>query len=226
MWANLPELVRRKAWEPKSLSMRCDAHLDVAPEFAYGRHRGPAPCFAHHAAVLIGLVSNTNGSWSIPLTVRAKNLADHAGQISLPGGRSEAGETTWQTATREFSEELGCSLDYILPVAQLHPVFVYASRHVVLPMVAVCTRHVEFKPNPDEVAELIFLPIEELIDANAIRIESMQRGTAHFEVPGFWVGEHFVWGATAMILAELRSIVRELHNGNDHQGKQKPWISN
>jgi hypothetical protein len=82
-------------------------------------------------------------------------------------------------------------------------------------MVAVCTRQIEFTPNPDEVAELIFLPLEDLIDDQAIRIGTMQRGTSHFEVPGFWVDEHFVWGATAMILAELRSIVREIHHGND-----------
>jgi len=212
MWANLPELVRRKAWEAKSLKMRCDAHRDVAPELAFGRHRGPVPRYAHHAAVLIGLVPDSSGAWTIPLTVRSKNLADYAGQTSLPGGRSEAGETTWQTATREFGEELGCSIDYILPVAQLHPIYVYASRHVVLPMVAVCTQNKEFVPNPEEVAELIFLPLNELIADDAIKINTMQRGTTLFEVPGFWVGDYFVWGATAMILAELRSIVRDVLN--------------
>lgn len=210
MWVHLPELVRRQAWQSKTLGMKCDAHREMAPEHAFGRHRGPAPCHSNQAAVLVGLFLNEKSEWTIPLTVRATHLADHAGQISLPGGRSEAGETTWQTATREFGEELGCRTDLLQPVAHLHSIYVYASRHVVLPMVAVCTQPIDFIPNPDEVAELIFLSLSELVSDDAIKIGNMQRGTIQVQVPGFRVNEHFVWGATAMILAELRTLVRKV----------------
>jgi hypothetical protein len=63
----------------------------------------------------------------------------------------------------------------------------------------------QFKPNPEEVAELIMLPISDLLHSEAIRIGTISRGTGSFEAPGFFIDHHFVWGATAMILAEFRA---------------------
>jgi len=65
-----------------------------------------------------------------------------------------------------------------------------------------------FQPNPQEVAELLFLKLEDLLLPDAMSIGTMQRGKSEFEAPGFRVGEHFVWGATAMILGEFRQILR------------------
>jgi 8-oxo-dGTP pyrophosphatase MutT (NUDIX family) len=147
-------------------------------------------------------------------------MADHGGQISLPGGRSDSGESVWRTACREFGEELGCTTEHLQPVGQLKPLYVYASRHMVTPIVGVCALRPTFHPNPDEVAELIQLPLRELIADDAIKVGTMQRGNVQYEAPGFRIGEHFVWGATAMVLAQLRSMVREI---SDEQN-QDPWF--
>jgi 8-oxo-dGTP pyrophosphatase MutT (NUDIX family) len=217
--SNLPELLRRRFAQDEGVGGRCEAHRELAPQYAYGRHRGPAPRYAHPAAVLICLMP-AGADWMIPLTLRPAQMADHGGQVSLPGGRSDSGETVWRTACREFGEELGCTTEHLQPLGQLKPLYVYASRHVVTPIVGVCSLRPTFRPNKEEVAELILLPLRELIADESITVGTMQRGTVQYDAPGFRVGEHYVWGATAMVLADLRSTVREILT----EQNQEPWF--
>lgn len=189
-----------------------DPHRLLAPQYAYGRHRGPAPRQSHVAAVMLTLYPDDRRGWSIPLTLRPPQMLDHAGQVSLPGGRSEKAETVWQTACREFGEELGCDTCYLQPVGQLKPLYVYASRHLVTPVLSVCTQPTLFRPNPEEVAELLFLPLDQLMQLDAIKVGVMKRGTSTFNAPGFWVDKHFVWGATAMVLGEFRFALLQIQS--------------
>jgi len=213
---NLPEQLRRTVDDEGYLRAGTsaedhsgrDLYRTFAPQFAYGRHRGPLPKYAHSAAVLIALIPGADGCWEIPLTLRPSEMLDHAGQVSLPGGRAERHETPWDTACREFSEELGCGKDRLLPVGKLKPLYVYASRHHVRPVIASATERPVFQPNPEEVAELLFLKLDDFLLPDAMSIGTMQRGKSEFEAPGFRVGEHFVWGATAMILGEFQQILR------------------
>ncbi|MCU0713340.1 MAG: CoA pyrophosphatase [Pirellula sp.] len=177
----------------------------MAPRYAYGRHRGPSPFFSHRAAVVVSLVPDPRHDWIIPLTLRSSHMADHAGQISLPGGRTEPNEEAWQTATRELEEELGCETCGLQPLRELSPLYIYASKHWVTPVAGIFETAPQFKPNPDEVAELIMLPISDLLKPNAVRTITIRRSTGSFEAPGFSINDHFVWGATAMILAEFRA---------------------
>ena len=137
-------------------------------------------------------------------------MADHGGQVSLPGGRSNRGETVWRTACREFGEELGCTTEYLQPIGELTPLYVYASRHLVTPVVATSSLRPTFRPNPDEVAELIFLPLQDLISDDTFTVGTLKRGTVEFDAPGCRVGNHFVWGATAMVLGQVRSMIRSV----------------
>ena len=208
--SNLPELLRRHMLKSDNIKAPCDSHRELAPQYAYGRHRGPAPKYSHGAAVLICMIPISGSEWSIPLTLRPAQMADHGGQVSLPGGRSDSGETVWTTACREFGEELGCATDSMQPIGELTPLYVFASRHLVTPVVAVSSIRPSFSPNPDEVAELIFLPLRDLLSGNAISIGTLKRGTVEFDAPGIHVGGHFVWGATAMVLGQLRNVIREV----------------
>ncbi len=218
--SNLPELLRRLVTKSDRVPGPCEAHRELAPEYAYGRHRGPAPRYSHPAAVLICLIPISGREWTIPLTLRPKQMADHGGQVSLPGGRSNSGETVWRTACREFGEELGCTTEYLQPIGELSPLYVYASRHIVTPVVASSSLRPSFRPNPDEVAELIFLPLKDLIADDAFRVGTLKRGTVEFDAPGCRVGDHFVWGATAMILGELRAMVRSILQ----EQVEEPWF--
>lgn len=196
------------------------AHREFSPRYAFGRHRGPAPRFAHSAAVLITLLPARHGEWDIPLTLRPSQMSDHGGQVSLPGGRAEGGESVWRTACREFGEELGCTTETMQPIGELTPLYVYASRHRVTPMVAVCSLRPSMKPNPDEVAELILLPVRQLISDTIKTVGTMRRGNVEFEAPGLQIADHFVWGATAMILGEFRSIAKSIVDTSHSE----PWL--
>lgn len=147
-------------------------------------------------------------------------MSDHGGQVSLPGGRAEPSESTWRTGCREFGEELGCTTEYLQAVGELTPIYVFASRHWVVPWVSVCSLRPSMSPNPDEVAELIYLSVTDLIAEDMGTVGTLRRGTADFDAPGFRIQEHFVWGATAMILAELQSLVRAIQQEN----RFEPWL--
>ena len=215
--ANLPDQLRRKL-EPRSPDYV--AHRAFAPQYAFGRHRGPAPRYAHRASVMIALIPGKSGEWNIPLTLRPSQMSDHGGQISLPGGRAESNETVWRTACREFGEELGCTTEYLQPLGLLTPLFVFASNHLVTPNISVCSLRPTLRPNAKEVAQVIQLSVTELISDTIHSVGTMRRGNAEFEAAGFRLGDHFVWGATAMILAELRDLILEIQKDNQFE----PWL--
>jgi 8-oxo-dGTP pyrophosphatase MutT (NUDIX family) len=180
----------------------------MAPDMAMGRHRGPVSPGVHRAAVCICLVWHSD-DWWLPLTLRAHQVADHANQVSLPGGRLEGNEGPAAAARREFQEELGCSLDAAERLGQLSSLYVFGSHHHVDVFVHAIHDRPTFRPNPDEVAEVLWMPVRDLLDADQEVIATMQRGTSKFDAPGFRCQNHVIWGATAMILAEFAEIVRQ-----------------
>ncbi len=184
------------------------AQRSMAPEMAFGRHRGPVSPGAHRAAVCICLFRNAE-DWWIPLTVRAKQLVDHAGQVSLPGGRFEAGEGAAEAAKREFEEELGVSIGSAEWLGKLTPVYVYGSNHHVEVIVVALDHRPVFNAEPTEVAEVLLMPLRQLIDPEKQVIATMQRGTSLYDVPGYRCNDHLVWGATAMILAEFATVIQD-----------------
>ncbi len=182
------------------------------PKLSYGRHCGPAPRTARQAAVVVMLMER-DGQWSIPLTKRPLAIKHHGGQISLPGGRIETGESTVEAALREFEEELGvCPLEPEL-CGELSPLYVYASDNLVHPVVMACHYpHEPWVPDRVEVDVVIELPLQMLRDpahwdTQAIRRpivrEQQTSGELCFHAPGLNFGDHRIWGATGMILAEL-----------------------
>ncbi len=177
-----------------SLQNRCGhySHRPFAPELAYGRHRGPVASNAWHASVLVCLLQH-QGNWFLPLTVRSSKLADHAGQISLPGGRIERGESAWQAATREFEEELGVAKKRIEPIGSLSPLYVYASHHFVQVCVGVIPSPVQFTPRAEEVSEVVRLDLKRLLAEETQVVATLQKGTAQYDTRGFRIDQHLVW---------------------------------
>jgi len=179
------------------------------PELSYGRHFGPAPASARHAAVLL-VAYPLNGNWHIPLTLRPEHFATHAGQISLPGGLIEPGERSQDAALREFEEELGTPASTISLVGELSLLYLFGTNHLISPWVAVARGPMEWKPNPTEVAEVLEVPLAHLTAPESCTAFTREAFGVQATVPCFtWAG-HRIWGATCMILAELLAVVGEI----------------
>jgi 8-oxo-dGTP pyrophosphatase MutT (NUDIX family) len=182
-----------------------NAHRTMAPELAYGRHHGPFPTTVRRAAVLVVLEPAASG-WSIPAMVRPETMKDHAGQVALPGGLIEPDETPPGTALREFAEELGPSSTDIEILGVLTPVFVFVSNFEVTPVLAVSHPPLVFRPNPTEVAEVVHIRVQDLIDPACRGSHVLRRGTLAFHAPHFLLAGHQIWGATSLILAEFAAL--------------------
>jgi 8-oxo-dGTP pyrophosphatase MutT (NUDIX family) len=167
---------------------------------------GEFPSDARIAAGLLLLYPGERGV-SLPLTVRASHLKRHAGQISLPGGATDEGETPTQAALREAYEEIGVDPGRIRILGQLTPVYVLVSGFTLHPIVGITDERPHFTPAAHEVEEVIEVSIEDLQDASNIRRGTRTREGIAIEYPYFDLRGNHVWGATAMILGELISLL-------------------
>ncbi|HEX3997135.1 MAG TPA: CoA pyrophosphatase [Pirellulales bacterium] len=184
-----------------------EAQRRMAPMPLSGPYFASPPEGARRAAVMLLLYPADDG-WRLPLIVRPKDLSHHGGQIGLPGGLIEAGETTWQAALRELEEEIGVKGEGIGPLGQLSPLYVFVSNNFVTPWVATIARIPTFLMNAAEVAEVIELPMATFLDVSQTGEFSRDRTGNTQRVPYFAFGTHRIWGATAMILAEFAAVLQ------------------
>ncbi|MEO8271493.1 MAG: CoA pyrophosphatase [Aureliella sp.] len=191
------------------LAARQRARAAYSPGLAYGRHFGPPAPSARQAAVLV-MIEPRSGQWVIPVTVRSDCLPDHPGQISLPGGRLEAGESYQQAAEREFREELGCTVQAAQILGELSPLYIYHSDYFVRPFIAVSPRAYEYQPCPREVSRVLHLPLASLSSPSPIETREFTRGLTMWSAPVIHSGGAIIWGATAIILAELIPLLSEI----------------
>lgn len=157
------------------------------------------------------LLYEDQGQIKFPLTKRPDYLGTHGGQISLPGGKAEPGESQIETALREAEEEIGVPRSTIEVIGTLSEFFVIPSNFMVTPVVGFLKESTEFKPDPKEVVKIIHGNIDELIKPDAVKVkEIMAARMFPMQAPHFEIEGEVVWGATAMMLNELRLLLLEL----------------
>lgn len=190
----LPGLVAQKRMSPDERDVTCTPKNQEAKE----------------AGVLVLLyLDHQKSQLYLVLTRRAEELLDHKGQISLPGGGREPGDPSLEcTALREACEEIGVCSDDICVLGRLTPVYIPISNFCVHPYVAYISHVPAFLAQPDEVAELLHLPLVHLMDESNLRTERWVLRGKETQVPYFDVFGHKVWGATAIILYELVEVLR------------------
>lgn len=154
------------------------------------------------AAVLI-LLYTAGDTVLFPIMLRPNGEGVHAGQVSLPGGAREGSESLEACALRETYEELGVDPARISVIRALSPLHVPPSRFVVYPFVGVTNKRPDFSPSVGEVAELFEPSLQELLDPASVREVTMTRDGRDWLVPYYLLAGQRVWGATAMVLAEL-----------------------
>lgn len=184
-----------------------EAQLKFAPSpVRSGWKAGHFPADSRVAAALL-LLYPRDSSLAVPLTVRASGLARHAGQVSLPGGAMDPGETLGQTALREAAEEIGVDPGSVRILGELTPVHVVVSGFTLHPIVGVTDRRPEFVAAPGEVDEILEVSLDDLRDASRIGRGTRIREGVAVEYPYFDLLGHQVWGATAMVLGEFICLI-------------------
>ncbi len=172
--------------------------------------KGTAPG-VRKGSVLILLYPDRN-RWYVPLMERPVYNGHHSGQISLPGGKQEPEDPDRIfTALREAHEELGIDWSKVRVLGTLTELYVPPSNFRVLPVVGWTSQKPDFIADPHEVASIIKVPLEQLRDNRNIKQTKrlLSSGLA-FQTPCYYVEEHEVWGATAMILSEFLEIVNRV----------------
>jgi 8-oxo-dGTP pyrophosphatase MutT (NUDIX family) len=161
-------------------------------------------CFG--AGVLV-LLYPRKGKLHLVLTRRTSGVAHHQAQISFPGGRKDDQETIVEAALRETQEELNVPPEAVRILGELTPLYVPPSNYCIYPVVAAAKKRPDFRPSPAEVAEVIEIPLDHLLDAAHIHREVWKLRGADVAVPFYLFEGHKIWGATAMVLAELLNLL-------------------
>jgi 8-oxo-dGTP pyrophosphatase MutT (NUDIX family) len=182
------------------------AHLAMAPRPRAGWRPGVTPNDAAQAAGLV-LVYPIGAALHLPLTVRGRDLSRHAGQVSLPGGRIESGETPEQAALREASEEIGVDPDLVVVLGRLSPLHIPVSGFTLHPVVGVAAARPALRSAHGEVARIVEAPLADLLSPDRVGRRVFERAGVSVEAPFYLAVDVEVWGATAMAIAELAWIL-------------------
>lgn len=164
------------------------------------------------SAVAIILFEKNNETYCI-YTKRAEHPNDkHSGQISFPGGKRDLGDTNLiETACRETYEEIGLQIQTSSCIKELSPIQIPISNFIVYPFVFVENQAPQqYKKAIDEVDEIIEIPISHLLSATSQKTKKTIHNNQEIQIPYYEFKQHHIWGATAMITAELLQLLQLL----------------
>ncbi|MDX1652098.1 MAG: CoA pyrophosphatase [Brumimicrobium sp.] len=186
-----------------------NAHLQMSP---LGRERSSdairKATNIKESAVALVLYRSESTIKSV-LIQRTLYEGSHSGQVCLPGGKKEPFEKNLtETAQRECVEETGLSERHLSLIGELTPVYIPVSNYRVSPYVFEYQSTPEFSPDPREVAEILPFNIQDILQRENIKKTDIRvsRDQVLRDVPYFDIQKRVVWGATAVILNEFKTL--------------------
>ncbi|RKS95684.1 NUDIX domain-containing protein [Flavobacterium limicola] len=201
---------------PKLIDARLpafDAHIKMAPleRLESLRNNDFGDKKPRIAAVMM-LFYPKNDRTHLVLIVRNSYKGVHSAQIAFPGGKYELEDENFaETALRETHEEVGIHPDKIEILKPFTELYIPPSNFMVHPFLGISKEELVFLPQPSEVAGIIELPLSTFLsDAIVVDTNLSTSYADSISIPAFKIEEHIVWGATAMMLSELKEVLKEV----------------
>jgi 8-oxo-dGTP pyrophosphatase MutT (NUDIX family) len=195
----------------KEKLLSSDAHVKMAPleRISFLKEMNYLEKKPKKAAVLM-LFYPKKGITHLALIVRNTYPGVHSSQIGFPGGKVELEDLNLeQTALRETHEEVGIHPEKIQVIKPFSEIYIPPSNFLVYPYMGISHEELQFIPDLDEVKRVLELPLSLFIDDNTITQAKMTTSYAtDIEVPAFMVEKYIVWGATAMMMSELKENIK------------------
>ena len=197
----------------KEKLLASDAHIKMAPlERKINLNKTLFSEMEPKSAAVLMLVYPKDKIAHLALIVRNTYPGVHSSQISFPGGKAEVEDLSLEiTALRETEEEVGVPRNKIQIIRQCSEIYIPPSNFLVTPYLGFSNEPLQFIPNPEEVERILEFPIHQLLDDNSIVHNKMTTSYAtNILVPAFEVENYLIWGATAMMLSELKELLKKV----------------
>jgi 8-oxo-dGTP pyrophosphatase MutT (NUDIX family) len=190
-----------------------DAHIKMAPleRISYMDEENYLDKNPKKAAVLM-LFYPKNEIVHLALIVRNTYPGVHSSQIGFPGGKVELTDANLaETALRETHEEVGVHPDKVKIIKTFSEIYIPPSNFLVAPFMGIAHEELVFIPDHNEVKKVLEFPVFDFLDDKSITKVTMSTSYAtDIEVPAFLVDKYIVWGATAMMMSELKEVIHSV----------------
>jgi 8-oxo-dGTP pyrophosphatase MutT (NUDIX family) len=167
---------------------------------------------AKQAAVMALFYPSTTNETHLILILRKTYKGVHSAQVGFPGGKFEEDDPNLQmTALRETYEEVGVPIDTVTVLKQLTPMYIPPSNFTVHPFFGITPIQPNFIKQEEEVEDLIEVSLSHFLDESTVMTTSVPTSyEVNVEVPAFKLNDHVVWGATAMMLSEVKDLLKKV----------------
>ena len=167
---------------------------------------------AKHAGVLSLFYPDEDMETKFILILRKTYKGVHSAQVAFPGGKLETQDTSLQdTALRETFEEVGVPISTVQIVRSISQVYIPPSNFYVHPFIGFTQTTPKFIKQDDEVEALIEIDLEHFLDEQSLVFKKVKTSySVEVEVPAFKLNDYVVWGATAMMLSEIKDLIKQL----------------
>ncbi|GAA4299362.1 NUDIX hydrolase [Aestuariibaculum suncheonense] len=165
---------------------------------------------ARQAGVMALFYPDVTHITHIILILRKTYKGVHSAQVGFPGGKLEDDDASIEAAAvRETFEEVGVPEDYIKVLRRLTEVYIPPSNFYVHPFIGLCHCTPQFIKQDEEVEALIEVALSDFLDDTNVITKTVRTSySPEVEVPAFKLNDHVVWGATAMMLSEIKDLLK------------------